>query len=155
MIARGIIKIKSLYKPYEENGEYIVYKNKDDGTRAVRYKGKDEAYAVNEVYLKLKSEILNQKTHNINNRNIVNGTSNQKGNSNNILAKFFKLNQNLRFLSLFLSMIMLLIVVLSLMRTDLSVNNGFSNQVADITTYTDSSSTDDFNAESSNWDSDW
>lgn len=53
---------------YEENGEYIVYKNKDDGSRAVRYKGKDEAYAVNELFLKLKSEILNQKAHNINNK---------------------------------------------------------------------------------------
>lgn len=52
---------------YEENGEFIVYKNKDDGSRAVRYKGSDEAYAVNEIYLKLKSEILNQKAHNINN----------------------------------------------------------------------------------------
>lgn len=53
---------------YEENGEYIVYKNKDDGSRAIRYQGKDEAYAVNEIYLKLKSEILNQKAHNINNQ---------------------------------------------------------------------------------------
>lgn len=53
---------------YEENGEFIVYKNKADGTRAVRYKGKDEAYAVNEIYLKLKSEILNQKAHNINDK---------------------------------------------------------------------------------------
>lgn len=53
---------------YEENGEYIVYKNKDDGSRAVRYKGRDEAYAVNELYLKLKSEILNQKAHNLNNK---------------------------------------------------------------------------------------
>lgn len=52
---------------YEEDGEYTVYKNKDDGTRAVRYKGKDEAYAVNELYMRLKSEILNQKAHNINN----------------------------------------------------------------------------------------
>lgn len=42
---------------YEENGEYIVYKNKADGTRAIRYQGKDESYAVNEIYLKLK------KTH--------------------------------------------------------------------------------------------
>lgn len=50
---------------YEENGEFIVYKNKADGSRAVRYKGKDEAYAVNELYLRLKSEILNQKAHNI------------------------------------------------------------------------------------------
>ena len=46
---------------YEENGEFIVYKNKADGSRAVRYRGSDEAYAVNEIYLKLKSEILNQK----------------------------------------------------------------------------------------------
>ena len=49
---------------YEENGEFIVYKNKDDGSRAIRYQGRDEAYAVNELYLKLKSEILNQKARN-------------------------------------------------------------------------------------------
>lgn len=48
---------------YEENGEFIVYKNKDTGERAIRYQGTDEAYAVNELYLKLKSEILNQKAH--------------------------------------------------------------------------------------------
>lgn len=59
---------------YEENGEYIVYKNKDDGSRAERYRGKDEAYAVNEIYLKLKSEILNQKAH-----NIKGGKSSKKG----------------------------------------------------------------------------
>lgn len=46
---------------YEENGEFVVYKNKGDGSRAIRYRGKDEAYAVNELYEKLKSEILNQK----------------------------------------------------------------------------------------------
>lgn len=51
---------------YESDGEYIVYKNKDDGSRAIRYQGPDEAYAVNEIYLKLKSEILNQKAHNLN-----------------------------------------------------------------------------------------
>ena len=43
------------------NGEFVVYKNKSDGSRAVRYQGYDEGYAVNELYLKLKSEILNQK----------------------------------------------------------------------------------------------
>ena len=26
---------------YEENGEFIVYKNKADGSRAIRYRGKD------------------------------------------------------------------------------------------------------------------
>ena len=46
---------------YEENGEFIVYKNKDDGSRAIRYRGTDEAYAVNEIFEKLKSEILKQK----------------------------------------------------------------------------------------------
>lgn len=48
---------------YQDGNEFIVYKNKADGTRAVRYKGTDEAYAVNELYLKLKDEILNQKAH--------------------------------------------------------------------------------------------
>ncbi len=48
---------------YEENGEFIVYKNKATGERAIRYRGIDEAYAVNELFLKLKSEILNQKSH--------------------------------------------------------------------------------------------
>lgn len=66
---------------YEENGEFIVYKNKADGTRAVRYQGRDEAYAVNELYQKLKEEIANQKArngHNGGNRNSggkKNGTS--------------------------------------------------------------------------------
>lgn len=45
-------------------GEFVVYKNKDNGQRAIRYQGTDEAYAVNELYLKLKEEILNQKRHN-------------------------------------------------------------------------------------------
>lgn len=53
---------------YEENGRFIVYKNKEDGSRAIRYEGTDEAYAVNEIYLKLKSEILNQKARNGANR---------------------------------------------------------------------------------------
>ena len=33
----------------EYTGEFIVYKNKSDGTRAIRYQGTDEAYAVNEI----------------------------------------------------------------------------------------------------------
>ena len=46
----------------EETGNYIVYKNKTDGTRAVRYEGKDEAYAVNEIYQKMKSDMNHQRT---------------------------------------------------------------------------------------------
>ena len=49
---------------YEDGGKFIVYKNKANGERAIRYQGRDEAYAVNELYLKLKEEILNQKKHN-------------------------------------------------------------------------------------------
>lgn len=49
---------------YREGQNVIVYKNKANGERAIRYQGTDEAYAVNELYLKLKEEILNQKEHN-------------------------------------------------------------------------------------------
>ena len=47
----------------DEEGMFVVYKNKGDGSRAVRYRGRDEAYAVNELYQKLQSELLNQKRH--------------------------------------------------------------------------------------------
>ena len=46
------------------NGDFVVYKNKSDGTRAERYRGDDEAFAVNELYQKLRSEIANQKAGN-------------------------------------------------------------------------------------------
>lgn len=50
---------------YEEYGKFVVYRNKADGTRVVRYEGTDEAYAVNEVYLRLKEEMLNHISVNI------------------------------------------------------------------------------------------
>ena len=59
-------KAFGIYK--DSNGNFIVYKNKADGQRAIRYKGKDEAYAVNELYLRLKEEILNQKSQNVKKR---------------------------------------------------------------------------------------
>ena len=49
---------------YQDGNQFIVYKNKTNGERAIRYQGTDEAYAVNELYLKLKDEILNQKALN-------------------------------------------------------------------------------------------
>lgn len=52
-------KAFGIYK--DEYGNVVVYKNKADGSRAVRYQGKDEAYGVNELYLRLKAEIANQK----------------------------------------------------------------------------------------------
>lgn len=54
-------KAFGIYKD-EELGEFVVYKNKSDGSRAVRYQGKDEAYAVNEIYQKLKEEINEYKS---------------------------------------------------------------------------------------------
>ena len=42
----------------DEDGNFVVYKNKADGSRAVRYRGTDEAFAVNEIYQKLKAEVL-------------------------------------------------------------------------------------------------
>ncbi len=50
-----------IYKD-EDSGNFVVYKNKDNGQRAIRYEGKDEKYAVNEIYQRLKAEISNQKT---------------------------------------------------------------------------------------------
>ncbi|MBP5494330.1 MAG: hypothetical protein J6X97_04475 [Lachnospiraceae bacterium] len=48
----------------ERSGKFVVYKNKDTGQRAVRYEGTDEAYAVNELFMRLKDEILQQKARN-------------------------------------------------------------------------------------------
>ena len=43
------------------DGNFVVYKNKANGSRAIRYKGTDEAYAVHELYLKMQSEVQKQK----------------------------------------------------------------------------------------------
>lgn len=40
-----------------ENGNVVVYKNKADGSRAIRYEGPDEAFAVNEILQKMRAEI--------------------------------------------------------------------------------------------------
>lgn len=46
---------------YEDHGVFYVYKNKSDGSRTVRYRGTDEAYAVNELYQKMRSEVIARK----------------------------------------------------------------------------------------------
>lgn len=63
---------------YQDGNEFVVYKNKADGSRAVRYRGTDEAYAVNEIYLKLKSEILNQKARNSGSSSTSDGSSRKR-----------------------------------------------------------------------------
>ena len=44
-------------------GDFVVYKNKASGERAIRYQGADEQYAVNELYQRLKAEIADQKVN--------------------------------------------------------------------------------------------
>ena len=43
------------------DGNFVVYKNKSDGSRAIRYKGTDEAYAVHDLYMKMQSDVQKQK----------------------------------------------------------------------------------------------
>ena len=45
---------------YQDGDRFVVYKNKDNSTRAIRYQGPDEAYAVNELFQKLLSECHNR-----------------------------------------------------------------------------------------------
>lgn len=52
-------KAFGIYK--NDLGDFVVYKNKSTGERAIRYQGADEAYAVNELYQRLKAEIADQK----------------------------------------------------------------------------------------------
>ncbi len=41
------------YGIFRDGDQFVVYKNKADGSRAVRYRGRDEAFAVRELYLRL------------------------------------------------------------------------------------------------------
>lgn len=65
-------KAFGIYKD-ESTGNIVVYKNKADGSRAIRYEGKDEAYAVNELYLKLKETVAMQKANNASRKNTNRG----------------------------------------------------------------------------------
>lgn len=64
-IGRNYEKTKAfgIYKDITTD-KFIVYKNKADGTRAIRYEGYDEEYAVKEFYDRLQKEIINQKAQN-------------------------------------------------------------------------------------------
>ena len=54
-------KAFGIYK--NSKGDFVVYKNKANGERAVRYEGSDEGYAVNELYQRLRAEIADQKAN--------------------------------------------------------------------------------------------
>ena len=63
-IGKNITEPKAFGIYKDKKGEFVVYKNKANGVRSVRYKGPDEAIAVGEILLRLKSEIVNQKMGN-------------------------------------------------------------------------------------------
>ncbi len=76
-------KAFGIYKD-EDTGNFVVYKNKGDGERAVRYEGKDEAYAVNEIYQKLKEKENDYKYYTkVRNGEAGPNTSNTGSNRNN------------------------------------------------------------------------
>ena len=60
-IGKNITETKAFGIYRDGNGDFVVYKNKSTGERAIRYKGADEQYAVNELYQRLKAEIADQK----------------------------------------------------------------------------------------------
>ena len=59
------VKSPKAFGIYKDGENFVVYKNRADGQRSIRYSGTDEAYAVNELYQKLKELILGQKSANI------------------------------------------------------------------------------------------
>lgn len=74
-------KEKKAFGIYKDTNtdHFVVYKNKANGVRAIRYEGFDEAFAVNELYLRLKQEIANQKKLN---------SDKKKNNKNSKIERF-------------------------------------------------------------------
>ena len=73
-IGKDVREPKAFGIYYEEDtGNYVVYKNKASGERSVRYRGTDQAYAVNELFQRLKQEIIQQKMLNVKKRQGENG----------------------------------------------------------------------------------
>lgn len=62
-IGKNITEPKAFGIYKDGNGDCVVYKNKSTGERAIRYQGSDEAYAVNELYQRLRAEIVDQKAN--------------------------------------------------------------------------------------------
>ena len=108
-IGKNITEPKAFGIYQNSTGDFVVFKNKSTGERAIRYQGADEAYAVNELYQRLKAEIVDQKA----NRPV----SNQK----NILAKKKK-NKGCLIVGLIVFFIMMLVAIF-----DKTPANGYYN----------------------------
>ncbi|MBR1454171.1 MAG: APC family permease, partial [Lachnospiraceae bacterium] len=68
-----------------EDGNFVVYKNKANGQRAIRYNGPDEAYAVKELFLKLQDETELRKVKY--GGRVGRSRNSKSGNKNNKLSK--------------------------------------------------------------------
>ncbi len=75
---------------YRDGENVIVYKNKSDGSRAIRYNGRDEAYAVNEIYQKMRSEFASHKAANSHPNTYRNTPGRSQNRKNNNLKKLIK-----------------------------------------------------------------
>ena len=105
-------KAFGIYK--DSNGDFVVYKNKESGQRVIRYSGSDEEYAVNELYQRLRGEIVDQKKRSVEanisrNRN-VNSHSYRSYNANSNVGKSKGRGKRRRFRSLRIWAILLVIV---------------------------------------------
>ena len=76
-------KAFGIYK--NSKGDFVVYKNKASGERAVRYEGSDEGYAVNELYQRLRAEIADQKEHSRGRSRSSSGNSSNQSVSGNFI----------------------------------------------------------------------
>jgi len=85
-IGKNITEPKAFGIYKTETGDFVVYKNKANGERAVRYQGSDEKYAVNELYQRLRAEIVDQKANN-NVKKQSNNYSNSKTTSSTPVKK--------------------------------------------------------------------
>lgn len=65
-IGKNVTKPKAFGIYQDVDGNFVVYKNKADGSRAERYRGNDEPFAVNELYQKLRETVATQKSSPIN-----------------------------------------------------------------------------------------
>ena len=72
-IGKDIREPKAFGIYQNDGGDFVVYKNKADGERAVRYQGSDEGYAVNELYQRLRAEIADQRKANQDRRSASEG----------------------------------------------------------------------------------
>ncbi len=65
----------------ESENSFLVYKNKADGSRAVRYRGPDEAFAVGELYDKMHDMVKQQKAFKTSTGTAVSASSGKAGRS--------------------------------------------------------------------------